>query len=269
MPAFARAVVYPDSEEKIINLVSGLTACDLPFKVIGGMTNLLIKDGIYHGVVIKTDKMSKESSTENVVSCSCGMRMSRIIRSMASLGFGGMEGLFGIPGTVGGMVKQNAGAFGNEIKDRFVSAVCYYPADGRITVFNRDDMRFAYRSSALSGGDAVLISATFDFVTMPKEDIDEKIKDFQAKRRENQPFEYPSLGSVFKRHSGQSAGYYIDRSGLKGVSVGGAEISEKHAGFIINRGGATAYDYLKLIDIAKEKVYADFGIELEEEIEII
>ena len=269
MPAFARAVAYPDSEEKLINLISDLIARELPFKLIGGMTNLLIKDGVYNGVVTKTDKTSAISSTENVVSCSCGMRMSRIIHSMASLGFGGMEGLFGIPGTVGGMVKQNAGAYGYEIKDRFFSAVCYYPTEGRIAVLNRDDMRFAYRSSALSESSAVLISATFDFVTMPKEDIDEKIRDFQAMRREKQPIEYPSLGSVFKRHSGQSAGYYIDRSGLKGVSVGGAEISEKHAGFIINRGGATAYDYLKLIDIAKEKVYADFGIELEEEIEII
>lgn len=233
------------------------------------MTNLLIKDGMYQGVVIKTDKISATSSTENVVSCSCGIKMSRIIRSMASLGLGGMEGLFGIPGTVGGMVKQNAGAFGYEISDRFVSAVCYYPDVGSIVTHYRNDMHFAYRSSVLSKSSAVLISATFDFVPTFQETILGKIRDFQATRREKQPLEYPSLGSVFKRHSGHSAGYYIDRSGLKGVSVGGAEISEKHAGFIINRGGATACDYLKLIDMAKEKVYADFGIELEEEIEII
>ncbi len=233
------------------------------------MTNLLIKDGVYRGVVIKTDKMARVSSLENVVSCSCGMRMSRIIQSMASIGLGGMEGLFGIPGTVGGMVKQNAGAFGYEIADRFISAVCYYPGESKIVTHYRDDMHFAYRSSRLSGSGAVLISATFDFVQMPKETIVGKIKDFQAQRQQKQPLEYPSLGSAFKRYGGQSAGFYIDRSGLKGVSVGGAQISEKHAGFIVNRGGASADDYLKLLDIAKNKVYADFGIELEEEIEII
>lgn len=233
------------------------------------MTNLLIKDGVYHGVVIKTDKISAISRAKNVVSCSCGIKISHVIRSMASLGFGGMEGLFGIPGTVGGMVRQNAGAFGDEISDRFLSALCYYPTEGRIVTVCKDDMHFAYRSSALSESSAVLISATFDFVPMSKETILGKIKDFQATRREKQPLEYPSLGSTFKRCGGKSAGFYIDRVGLKGVSIGGAQISEKHAGFIINRGGATAYDYLKLIDTAKEKVYTDFGIELEEEIEII
>ena len=246
-----------------------LTARAIPFKLIGGMSNLLIRDGVYHGVVIKTDKISAISRAENVISCSCGIKMSHVIRSMASLGFGGMEGLFGIPGTVGGMVRQNAGAFGDEISERFVSALCYYPTEGKILSLCKDDMRFAYRSSALSESSAVLVSATFDFLPMPKEAVLGKIRDFQATRREKQPLEYPSLGSTFKRYGGKSAGYYIDRSGLKGLSMGGAQISEKHAGFIINRGSATAYDYLKLIDTAKEKVCADFGIELEEEIEII
>ena len=233
------------------------------------MTNLLIKNGYYNGVIVKTDKLLTKSLAENRIKLSCGTRISSVIRSMASAGLGAMEGLSGIPGTVGGMVKQNAGAFGYEISDRFVSAECYLTNEGRRVTFSKTDMSFSYRNSVLSDQNIVLLSATFELLAINTEEILERIRAFSKIRRATQPIEYPSLGSVFKRCNDQSAGFYIDRAGLKGAFVGGAEVSVKHAGFIVNRGGATANDFLKLIDKVKTKVYADFGIELEEEIEII
>ena len=262
-------MAYPDSKEKLTDILSLLYERQLPYKVIGGMTNLLVKDGVYNGVIIKTDKFQTKSLAEGTISVSCGARMVSVIRSMARQGLGGMEGLAGIPGTVGGMVRQNAGAFGYEVADRFVSAECYLPNVKRPVTLSREDMCFAYRRSALTDSDAVLLSATFRLSPKPPEIILASIRELGVKRRASQPLEYPSLGSTFKRCNGQSAGFYVDRAGLKGARIGGAEVSEKHAGFIINIGGATADDFLKLIDLVKSRVYAVFGIELEEEIEII
>ena len=185
------------------------------------------------------------------------------------LDMGGLEGLFGIPGTVGGMVRQNAGAFGYEVKDRFVLARCYFPDTGDIAELSPRDMEFTYRGSILSRKGAILLCATFDFIYKKRDEILREIREYRDKRLLTQPLDKPSLGSVFKRHQGVGAGYYIDKLGLKGFSIGGACVSDKHAGFIINTGGATADDYLKLVDYVKSAVYSAFGIELEEEIEII
>ena len=269
LPAVVKAVVYPDDEAKAINLISRLTELSVPYIVVGGLSNLLIRNGYYNGVVVKTDKIATKSLAENQLTLGCGVRTSSAIMKMASLGLGGMEGLSGIPGTVGGMVKQNAGAYGYAISDRFKEALCYCPKENKLKRLSRSDMNFSYRHSLLMDKSLTLLSATFDFVSGSSDDITLKIKDLRQKRIESQPIEYPSLGSVFKRHNGTSAGFYIDRSGLKGFSIGGAEVSQKHAGFIINKGGATADDYLKVVEYVKERVYAVFGIELEEEIEII
>ena len=180
-----------------------------------------------------------------------------------------MEGLFGIPGTVGGMVRQNAGAFGYEISDRFKCATCYHPYTQSISNYSKDDMQFSYRDSILRNNSAILLNATFELIEKKRNDILAEIAEYKERRVTTQPLEYPSLGSIFKRYNGISAGYYIDRAGLKGHCIGGACVSSKHAGFIVNKGGATAEDYLKLIEYVKDKVYSVFGIELEEEIEVI
>ena len=269
LPMYARYVAYPDNEEKLVNLLSLLCEIQIPYKLMGGMTNLLVKNGMYDGVVIKTDKLQRKRLAENRITLFCGVRMASVIRSMARLGLGGMDGLAGIPGSVGGMVRQNAGAYGYEISDRFVSADCYLTKDKKVVTLSKDCMQFEYRNSVLTDNSTVLVSATFELIPSSPQLLLERISDFGKKRRASQPIEYPSLGSTFKRYNGQSAGFYIDRAGLKGARVGAAEVSEKHAGFIINKGGATADDFLKLIDIVKGRVYSYFGIELEEEIEII
>ncbi len=265
----ARAVAYPDNEEKLIEIVKALKDADLPYVVTGRMSNVLFKCGKYNGIIIKTTKSRTNTIAESKISLSCGSSLSGIIRRLADKNLGGMEGLCGIPGTVGGMVKQNAGAFGYEISDRFTEAICYCPQSNEICKMSKGDMQFSYRDSILKKQSLILIRATFTLLDKTREEVLAEIDEYKAKRLLTQPTEYPSLGSTFKRHMGIGAGYYIDKAGMKGYSVGGARVSEKHAGFIINAGGATADDYLKLIDCIKQRVYAEFGIELEEEVEII
>ena len=269
LPTFAKIAVYPDSLNKIVEVLDVLHEYGVPYFVIGGVSNILVKGHIFDGVFIKTDKIASKYAAENTITLGTGIRMATVIRDAALQGLGGMEGLSGIPGSVGGMVKQNAGAFGYEISDRFIQAVCYIPSERRIVELSKEDMQFSYRGSILSKRKAVLISATFEFLVRSKEEVFTEINEIREKRLKSQPINYPSLGSVFKRKNGVGAGFYIDRSGLKGFSVGGARVSEKHAGFIVNTGGATADDYLRVIDYVKDRVYATFGIELEEEIEII
>lgn len=269
IPARSGLAVYPDNEEKLVKIIAALSELPLRYTVIGGMTNVLVRNGFYDGVIVKTDKIRTKCLAERKITLGAGVRMSGVIHRLASLGLGGMEGLCGIPGTVGGMVKQNAGAYGYEISDTFHSCICYMPRERRLNTLYKDDMRFEYRGSILSDSNAVLISATFELVTDASHSISDKIQEFKKRRLASQPIEYPSYGSVFKRYKGQSAGFYIDKAGLKGVTIGGAQVSTKHAGFIINVGGATADDFLRLIDHVKERVFVGFGIELEEELEII
>ena len=265
----AEAVAYPKNADELLNTIDSLTEYGVPYFLAGALSNVLFKSHVYNGVVVKTTKMRDKIVADGEISAFCGARISEVTRLMTSLEYGGMEGLAGIPGTVGGMVKQNAGAYGYEISDLFKRAICYSPKERRLIKFSKEDMVFSYRKSALSDTDTVLISATFELVAKPKNDILRELSRLRAKRLESQPISEPSLGSVFKRYKGTGAGYYVDKCGLKGYSIGGARVSDKHAGFIVNTGNATADDYLRLIEYVKTRVYAEFAIELEEEIEII
>ena len=269
IPAVARTVAYPDSAESLVSVIETLNKNAIPYKVVGGISNILIKNGFYEGVLIKTTKIRGKSTAENSVTVSCGEYLSKIILSLAQNDLGGLEGLSGIPGTVGGMVRQNAGAYGCEIADPFIDALCYFPSTREVKRTTRSDMDFSYRHSALMLNGGILLSATFELVPRRRDDVLFLINEYRSKRLASQPCELPSLGSVFKRHLGVSAGYYIDKAGLKGYFLGGARVSEKHAGFIVNAGGATADDFLRLVEYIKRTVYAAFQIELTEEIEII
>lgn len=265
----ARAIAYPDSEEKLVDLISRLNDISAKYIVLGKMSNVLIKNGKYDGVIIKTHKINRYNLAESTLTLSCGANLSRIAQKMATLDLGGMEGLIGIPGTVGGMVRQNAGAFGYEISDRFKYAICYLPTTQNTVKLFKDDMQFAYRDSILAHAKATLINATFELIPKRYDDIVDETNSYRKKRLETQPVAKPSLGCIFKRYNGVSAGYYIDKAGLKGYSIGGACVSHKHAGFIVNNGCATATDFISLIEYVKERVFHEFNIELEEEIEII
>ena len=269
IPTVVEAIAYPDRVEKLTALIDALEGEEIPYVVIGGMSNVLFKDNIYRGVVVKTTKIRSKIKAESRIVLSCGDRIARVAFELAECDLGGFEGLVGIPGTVGGMVRQNAGAFGYEISDRFVEASCYIPATRAVRKYTRSEMRFSYRDSAINADGAILLSATFDAAYKEQADILSEIETYRSRRLATQPTDLPSLGSIFKRHDGVSAGFYIDKAGLKGYSIGGARISEKHAGFIVNVGGASAEDYLKLINYVKERGYSVFGIVLREEIEIV
>ena len=267
--AIARAVAYPDTPEKLVSLISELDKNGIPFVVVGRMSNVLFKDRCYDGVLIKTTEIKNKIRAEEQIEVFCGNTVTDITRCGAEVDFGGFEGLFGIPGTIGGMIRQNAGAFSYEISERFINATCYLVRERSLRKFTKEEMRFAYRESVLKDKNIILLGATLSFLPKERDKIYAEIREYAKRRRDSQPIELPSLGSTFKRCNGLSAGYYIDAAGLKGYSIGGAQVSVKHAGFIVNQGGATAEDYIKLIHCIKSKVYAAFGVELEEEIEII
>lgn len=264
-----RFFVSPENEEKLIALIEYLKKREIPFKVVGRMSNILFKTALYDGVIIQTTKINTKYIAENKITISCGAVLPPVIRQIAEYGLGGFEGLAGIPGTVGGMLRQNAGAFGYEISECFSEALIYDTETSERKSIGKADMDFSYRKSILENSALILLSATFTPVHKTKDEICETIRAFAKKRGDTQPISDPSLGSVFKRCDGISAGYYIDRAGLKGMTVGGAQISHKHAGFIVNRGDATADDVLRLIENIKRGVYEKFGIELCEEIEIV
>jgi UDP-N-acetylmuramate dehydrogenase len=269
IPTFARSIAYPDSEEQLVRLIELLDEKSIPFIIVGRMSNLLFKNRLYDGILIRTAEIDGKCVAEDLATLSCGASLRHVSASMAEQNLGGLEGLWDIPGTVGGMLRQNAGAFGYETSDRFVDAVCYLKKERAIRKLDKTKMLFSYRDSILSDKNFVLLNATFKFIPKSRCEILDEVNAYRMKRRQTQPIGKPSLGCVFKRYGGVGAGYYIDRAGLKGYSIGGVAISRKHAGFFINIGGATSDDFIRLVDYVKGAVYSQFGIELEEEIEIV
>ncbi len=269
LPSVARLTVYPKDEEELIELVRLAENENIKYRVLGRMSNALIKNDYYDGIIIKTTKIDTKSLAENEVELSCGASLSGSIKELAALSLGGLEGLCGIPASVGGAVRQNAGAYGFSVSDRFISSRAFDTQDKRIKLLTLHDMCFKYRDSILSSGRYILLSARLALVPMESCEILLRIDGYMKRRRLSQPYELASLGSTFCRHNGIGAGYYIDEAGLKGLSVGGAEVSHKHANFIVNRGGATASDVISLMNTVSERVYEKFGIDLRPEIEII
>jgi len=265
----ARLSASPKTENEFCSLLSYLTDKMFRYKVIGRMSNILPTDDVYDGILVKTHEMQEKTVAENKVTVQCGATLAEMIWFCAHVDLGGAEELFMIPATIGGAVFNNAGAHGKEISDIFVSARLYFPLDKSILVYSREDMRFNYRDSILKHREIYLLSATFRFESSDFPFIKNKVEHFARLRRSFQPLDRPSLGSTFKRYEGVSAGYYIDRAGLKGCRVGGAMVSEKHAGFIVNAGGATASDVKQLIECVKQAVFDRFGIWLQEEIEFL
>ena len=233
------------------------------------MTNILPCDGCFSGVLVITAKMNNYSVAENKVYAECGVAFSRLLSNRADKELGGYEQLFGIPGSVGGMIYSNAGAFGREISDVCESVRLYFPKEKRVAVTKRDEMGFLYRSQKYKGTDAVILGADFSFLSLPRDKIKARQAEFIKVRKAKQPYGEKSLGSIFKRRADIPVSRLIDELMLKGTRFGGAEISKKHAGFIINSGGATALDVKILISRVKNEIYAKYGFIPEEEIEYL
>lgn len=265
----ASIVLFPDTDRKLITALDFLWKNKIDYKVIGRLTNVLISNDVKNIVFIKTDKLRGINKFDKTIRLYTGERISSLTSLFIKEGIASFCSLSGIPGSVGGMVRNNAGAYGIEISDIIESAVAYSPRKSKKILLSVEDMSFGYRESIFQHSDLVLLYADFKIVHDIHESIQKRYLEIKEKRLQSQPLSYPSLGSVFKRPSGDYAARLIDAAGLKGVSIGGASVSEKHAGFIINTGNASFEDFRMLAEYIKRAVYEKFGVWLEEEIEII
>jgi len=258
-------LVQPNSVEQISMLVKVLSG--IPYLVIGNGSNLLVSDEGVHKVIIKiSNLLSKIEVNGNIIYAESGALLSKIANVAYNVGLGGFEWAAGIPGTLGGAVFMNAGAYGGEIKDVVISTT-YIDENGDFQKTN--DHKFGYRTSVFAENKYIIIGSEISLQPKDKDEIKEYMNELSEKRHSKQPLEYPSAGSTFKRPEGFYAGKLIEDAGLRGYSIGGAMVSEKHCGFIINSGDATFDDVMNLIEYVQNKVYGQFGVELETEVRIL
>lgn len=261
--------VMPEEEEQVREIVNILHTEKIPYYVMGNGSNLLVGDKGYRGVVIQLyKKMSKIRVTEHVVYAQAGALLSKIAAEALAHELSGFEFASGIPGTLGGAVMMNAGAYGGEMKHVLKSALSL-TADGELRVLPAEQMELGYRSSIFSKNGDIVLSAELELEPGNPETIRTYMEELKEKRVTKQPLEYPSAGSTFKRPEGYFAGKLIQDTGLQGFQVGGAQVSEKHCGFVINKDNATAADILSLIEQVADKVEEKFGVRLEPEVKRI
>lgn len=265
----AELFLSPEDAGQTAKLVRFCEKEEIPVFVLGKGSNLLVSDRGIKGAVIYTGKQCGISLTdENTVRAQSGASLAQLCTFALENSLSGLEFAYGIPGTVGGAVFMNAGAYGGEMKDVLLNSE-YVSTDGTSGELDNEAMELSYRHSAYENSNLVITSASVRLAHADRNEIKSTMNDILARRKEKQPLEYPSAGSTFKRPEGNFAGALIEQCGLKGVSVGGAQVSEKHAGFIINRGGATAADILSLIKHVQARVKAQTGVSLETEIRLI
>ncbi|MGZ6210210.1 MAG: UDP-N-acetylmuramate dehydrogenase [Syntrophales bacterium] len=269
----ADAVVWPERSEELSRIINFLWQFQIPFIPIGNGTNLIVKDGGYKGTVISMLGLSSIRSTERgpeqvLLHAGAGATLSEIVLLSEERSLSGMEFCAGIPGSVGGAVRMNAGAYGSEIKD-VVESVELMIISGEILESGKDDLKFTYRNLDISEG-TIIVGASFSLRKGFEEQIHSRINEILGKRRNKHPLEYRNAGSIFKNPNGDvPAGRIIDELGLKGIQIGDAKISEKHGNFIVNLGNAKARDIIALIDMIKTKVNKERGITLQTEVMIV
>ncbi len=265
----ADIAIFPDTVDKLIKSIRFINENRLTYRIVGKMSNILADDSGYDGVLVFTTCINRFSRSGCFINVECGALFSHVIARCAKYGLGGAEALFGIPGTVGGMIVSNAGAFGSEISDFLIDALVYDTEKEKMVTLSADELQFSYRSSIFKNSQLILLCATFLLRCKRQEDILCEVGKIKERRMSEQPHEYASLGSVFKKADGISAGKLIDMAGMKGYTVGGAEISSKHAGFVVNKNNSSSKDFKKIIVDVKRRVKDLYGIILNEEIEYL
>mgnify|MGYP000874250801 FL=1 len=262
-------LVLPESVEEIQRTIHYCREKDIPYFIFGLGSNLLVRDKGIRGVAIKVGNNLRNFSIFNEeIFAEAGVRLAELSQAAADYSLSGLEFAEGIPGSLGGAVVMNAGAYGGEMKDVLKEVRAITPA-GKLSSFKPEEMKLSYRGSIFQEEELIVVSALMQLKKERAEDIRARMQDFAKRRRQKQPLEYPSAGSTFRRPAGFFVGPMIEGMGLKGLKVGGAEVSRKHAGFIINSGNATASEVLELIAIVKAKAKEQYGIELETEIKVI
>ena len=262
-------LVKPKTEEELSQVIKFVKEEKIPFIVIGNGSNLLVKDGGIRGIVIElSDNFNNYEIKGNIIKAQSGALLSILGRNALKNSLTGFEFAAGIPGTLGGALAMNAGAYGGEMK-QVVKSVRLIDTDGNIFELSNEEMKFEYRRSILTTSDYIVLSAVIELQPGNTDEIKETMLDYANRRSTKQPLNFPSAGSTFKRPEGHFAGKLIDDCGLRGLSLRGAQVSDKHCGFVINTGEASAKDILDLIFIVKSTVNAKFGIILEEEVKIL
>ena len=260
--------ILPNKNSEVKQIIDIIKNKNIQYYFLGSGSNILIDDKGLRGIIISLKKASKKIIFENnQVSVDCGVMLGTLVKELSKHNVTGFESLGGVPGTVGGALIMNAGAFGGEISNHLIS-VTSINMDGKIKKYNNIDITFSYRKSTFPN-DELLIDAIFRCNKGNKDSIRNKRLAASSLRKKNQPLRYRSAGSIFKNPKDTAAGYLIDKTGLKGKKIGGAQISEKHANFIINKENASSRDVIKLINIIEKKVKSKFGIKLELEIKIL
>ena len=261
--------IYPSSIDELSSLCALCRSISVPFYIVGNGSNLVFDDTGYEGAVIFTTAINTVTINENTVYSDCGVSLTHLSSLVAKEGLSGLEFAYGIPGSVGGAVYMNAGAYGGEMKD-VVKEVTFYDIknDEFVTVEN-DKCAFDYRTSVFQSGDKIILSVKLKLLSDDRELITARMNQYMQSRKDKQPLNYPSAGSVFKRYPGYFTGKLIEEAGLKGYTIGGAQVSEKHAGFIVNIGNATSADLKALIQYIKAVIKENVGIDIECEVKFV
>lgn len=265
----ADVIIIPKDENQVVEAIILLRENNIEFFIMGNGTNLLVKDGGLRGAVIKINEgLNKVHIGDNKVYCEAGALLTAVSKQVARKSLTGMEFANGIPGTIGGAVTMNAGAYGGEMKD-IIRKVRAIDKDNNIKEYSNSEMNFRYRGSRVTDEDLIVLSVELELESGDPEKIDEVMRDLTYKRTSKQPLELPSGGSTFKRPEGYFAGKLIEDSGLRGLRHGGAQISEKHCGFVVNVEDATCKNVLELIQMVQKTVRDNYNVELETEIKLI
>ena len=264
----ADMMFFPAMEQQIALAIRLALDYHIPYTVIGNGSNLIVRDGGVIGLVIALgERFSHISIENNVLTAEAGATLSKVATEAQRAGLSGLEFVSGIPGTLGGGCAMNAGAYGGQLSDALIDARVLI--DGEIRTLTRDEMQMGYRTTLPLREGGIVLSARFRLQSGDPNAISERMRELNARRREKQPLNFPSAGSVFKRPEGYFAGALIEQAGLKGAQIGGAQVSEKHAGFIVNIGNATAGDVLTLIERVQKTVFEHSGVHLETEVRVI
>ncbi|HOP11993.1 MAG TPA: UDP-N-acetylmuramate dehydrogenase [Oscillospiraceae bacterium] len=259
----------PDTPEKAAALLGFCTENGIKHTIMGRGSDLLVSDEGYDGVVIRIgEKMGDLSVDKNIITAQAGGSLTGLCRFAQANRLSGLEFAFGIPGSVGGGVYMNAGAYGGELKD-VVTEIGYCGADGKVKTLKKEECEFSYRHSFFTDKDLLILWAKFELAQGDGAEIGAKMADISNRRSDKQPLNYPSAGSVFMRPPGFYTGALIEQAGLKGKCIGGAQVSEKHAGFIINTGNATAKDVKELIALIQDEIKCRNGVDLVCEIKFL
>lgn len=262
----AALAAFPENAEQVRTVLLACRESGVPCALVGNGSNLLCPDEGFEGCVLFTTAMKEISVDGSIITAGAGAAVASICCTARDRGLAGLSFAYGIPGTLGGAVCMNAGAYGGEIADCILDVTCLDTETGDIVTIPGDACAFSYRTSRFLASRDIVLSARLGTAYGSADIIRAEMEDIAARRREKQPLEYPSAGSAFKRYPGRFTAQLIDEAGLKGFSVGGAQVSEKHAGFIINRGGATASDVQTLIAHIRKHIHDLHGIWIEPEI---